>query len=128
MKILDVDIDKERISLGVKQLAEDPFDSSMKDFKKGSVVTCTVHKILDNGIEVRVGEGATGFIRKADLSRERSEQRPDRFAIGEKVDAKITTVDAKSRKISLSIKAREVEEEKKAMKDYGSGRVGCQPR
>ena len=125
VKILDVDVDKERISLGVKQLTKDPFDSSMKDFKKGSVVTCTVHKILDNGIEVRVGGGLTGFIRKADLSRERSEQRPDRFAIGEKVDAKVTTVDAKSRKISLSIKAREVEEEKKAMKDYGSAESGA---
>ncbi|MEE8504683.1 MAG: 30S ribosomal protein S1 [Kiloniellales bacterium] len=125
VKILDVDVDKERISLGVKQLTKDPFDSSMKDFKKGSVVTCTVHKILDNGIEVRVGGGLTGFIRKADLSRERSEQRPDRFAIGEKVDAKVTTVDAKSRKLSLSIKAREVEEEKKAMKDYGSAESGA---
>ena len=125
VKILDVDVDKERISLGIKQLTKDPFDSSMKDFKKGSVVTCTVHKILDNGIEVRVGDGVTGFIRKADLSRERSEQRPDRFAIGEKVDAKITTADAKSRKISLSIKAREVEEEKKAMKDYGSAESGA---
>ncbi len=125
VKILDVDVDKERISLGIKQLAEDPFDSSMKDIKKGSVVTCTVHKILDNGIEVRVGGGVTGFIRKADLSRERSEQRPDRFAIGEKVDAKITAVDAKNRKLSLSIKAREVEEEKKAMKDYGSAASGA---
>ncbi|MEE8506421.1 MAG: S1 RNA-binding domain-containing protein, partial [Kiloniellales bacterium] len=125
VKILDVDVDKERISLGIKQLAEDPFDSSMKDIKRGSVVTCTVHKILDSGIEVRVGDGVIGFIRKTDLSRERSEQRPDRFAIGEKVDAKVTTVDAKSRKISLSIKAREVEEEKKAMKDYGSAESGA---
>ncbi|MEE8188701.1 MAG: 30S ribosomal protein S1 [Kiloniellales bacterium] len=125
VKILDIDTVKERISLGIKQLGDDPFKSSLKEFKKGAVVTCTVHKVVDNGIEVRVGGGAIGFIRKADLSRERSEQRPDRFAVGEKVDAKITSIDSKSRKISLSIKAREVDEEKKAMKDYGSAESGA---
>ena len=84
-----------------------------------------VTAVQDNGIEVAVQDGLTGFIRKADLSRDRSEQRPDRFASGEKVDAKITAFDPKSRKISLSIKAREVDEDKQAMKEYGSSDSGA---
>ncbi len=125
VKVLDVDTTKERVSLGIKQLTEDPFAGALKDVKKGSVVTCTVRQIVDNGIEVTLGDGATGFIRKAELSRERSEQRPDRFAVGEKVDAKITAIDPKTRKISLSIKHREADEEKKAMADYGSAESGA---
>jgi len=81
--------------------------------------------ITDGGIEVQVGDGMPGFIRKSDLSRDRSEQRPDRFAVGEKVDAKVTAVDKATRKLSLSIKAREVEEEKKAMAEYGSSDSGA---
>jgi small subunit ribosomal protein S1 len=125
VKVLDVDVEKERISLGVKQLSDDPFASVASSHKKGDVVTCTVTTIQDSGIEVSLGDGMTGFIRKADLSRDRSEQRADRFAIGEKVDAKITAIDAKTRKLSLSIKAREVEEEKQAMADYGSSDSGA---
>jgi len=125
VKVLDVDTTKERVSLGIKQLTEDPFAGALKDVKKGMVVTCTVRQIVDNGVEVTLGDGATGFIRKAELSRERSEQRPDRFAVGEKVDAKITAVDAKTRKIALSIKQREADEEKKAMADYGSAESGA---
>ncbi len=125
VKVLDVDTTKERVSLGIKQLTDDPFAGALKDIKKGMVVTCTVRQIVDNGIEVTLGDGATGFIRKAELSRERSEQRPDRFAVGEKVDAKITAVEAKSRKIALSIKQREADEEKKAMADYGSAESGA---
>ena len=124
-KVLDVDTDKERISLGIKQLSEDPFESGASDLRKGVVVTCTVTTLTDNGLEVSVGEGLHGFIRKGDLSRDRSEQRPDRFAVGEKVDAKITQIDNKTRKLTLSIKAREVEEEKKAMADYGSSDSGA---
>ena len=124
-KVLDVDTDKERISLGIKQLSEDPFESGASDLRKGVVVTCTVTTLTDNGLEVSVGEGLHGFIRKGDLSRVRSEQRPDRFAVGEKVDAKITQIDNKTRKLTLSIKAREVEEEKKAMADYGSSDSGA---
>ena len=124
-KVLDVDTDKERISLGIKQLSEDPFESGASDLRKGAVVTCTVTTLTDNGLEVAVGEGLHGFIRKSDLSRDRSEQRPDRFAVGEKVDAKITQIDNKTRKLTLSIKAREVEEEKKAMADYGSSDSGA---
>ena len=91
---------------------------------KGSVVTATVTKVEDNGIEVEVS-GAIGFIRRADLSRDRSEQRPDRFAVGEKVDAKITNVDAKSRRMTLSIKAREIDEDKQVMAEFGSSDSGA---
>jgi small subunit ribosomal protein S1 len=122
VRVLDVDVEKERISLGIKQLASDPFESSLK---KGDVVTTTVTAVTDSGIEVTVGDGLPGFIRKAELSRDRAEQRPDRFAIGEKVDAKVTALDRATRKLSLSIKAREVEEEKKAMAEYGSSDSGA---
>jgi len=125
VKVLDVDVAKERISLGIKQLTEDVVEGGMKGLKKGDVVTCTVSKVTDGGIEVRVNEAVPGFIRKADLSRDRSEQRPDRFAVGEKVDAKVTSIDKGSRKIALSIKAREVEEEKKAMEEFGSSDSGA---
>ncbi|HYM04210.1 MAG TPA: 30S ribosomal protein S1 [Stellaceae bacterium] len=125
VRVLDVDVEKERISLGIKQLATDPFETSLASLKKGDVVTCTVTAVTDGGIEVTLGEGLPGFIRKAELSRDRAEQRPDRFAVGEKVDAKITTLDKANRKVTLSIKAREVEEEKKAMAEYGSSDSGA---
>jgi small subunit ribosomal protein S1 len=124
-KVLDVDVEKERISLGVKQLREDPYASAVKSLKKGNVVTCTVTGVLDSGIEVAVADGVTGFIRKSDLSRDRSEQRTDRFAVGEKVDAKITSIDSKTRRLSLSIKAREIEEEKEVMAEFGSQDSGA---
>ena len=124
-KILDVDIDKERISLGIKQLTDDPYAGQMASHRKGEVVTCTVTQLTDNGIEVSVGESLTGFIRRADLSRDRAEQRADRFAVGEKVDAVITNVDKKSRKLTLSIKARETAEEKQAVEEYGSSDSGA---
>ncbi len=125
VKVLDVDVEKERISLGIKQLASDPFESASVGLKKGDVVTCTVTATNDGGVEVSVGDGLTGFIRKADLSRDRSEQRPDRFAVGEKVDAKIISIEARARKVSLSIKAKEVEEEKAAMAEFGSSDSGA---
>jgi small subunit ribosomal protein S1 len=125
VKILDVDVEKERISLGIKQLSDDPFATATSQHKKGDVVTCTVTAVQDNGIEVSLGDGVTGFIRKPDLARERGDQRPDRFAIGEKVDAKITAIDSKTRKLSLSIKAREVDEDKQAMAEYGSSDSGA---
>jgi len=124
-KVLDVDVEKERISLGIKQLAEDLVGGAMADVKKGVVVTCTVSAIVDNGIEVRVNDSIPGFIRKSELSRDRSEQRPDRFATGEKVDAKVTQVDKSGRRVTLSIKAREADEEKKAMAEYGSTDAGA---
>ena len=125
VKVLDVDVEKERISLGIKQLQKDTFAEAANTLKKGSVVTCTVTAVVDGGIEVSVQDGLTGFIKKADLSRERSEQRPDRFAVGEKVDAKIVQVDPKSRRLTLSIKAKEVEEDKQAMAEFGSSDSGA---
>ena len=124
-KILDIDPEKERVSLGIKQLTGDPFDESISGFKKGSVVTCDVTAVLETGIEVSLAGGLNGFIRKNELSRDRAEQRSDRFAIGEKVDAKITQIDRANRKITLSIKARETEEERQAMAEYGSTDSGA---
>ena len=125
LEVLDIDIEKERISLGIKQLENDPFEAAMQSLKKGAVITATVTQVQENGVEVSAGEGVTGFIRKSDLSRERSEQRPDRFAVGEKVDAKITNIDRASRKITLSIKAREIDEDKEAMAQFGSSDSGA---
>jgi small subunit ribosomal protein S1 len=125
VRVLDVDIEKERISLGIKQLAHDPFEQSLAKLKKGDVVTSTVSAVSEGGVEVMLADGLPGFIRKAELSRDRSEQRPDRFAVGEKVDAKVIAVDRTARKVTLSIKAREVEEEKQAMAEYGSQDSGA---
>jgi small subunit ribosomal protein S1 len=125
VKVLDVDVSKERISLGIKQLTDDPFTGTTQNVKKGEVVTCTVQQVLDNGIEVQLTGGAIGFIRKAELSRDRSEQQPSRFAVGEKLDARVTAVDPRARKIALSIKQREIAEEKKAVADYGSSESGA---
>jgi len=124
-KILDVDVEKERISLGVKQLSEDKVGTGIEGMKKGQVVTCTIKSIQEAGIEVTVAEGIPGYIRKADLARDRQDQRTDRFAVGEKVDAKITSVDKATRKLNLSIKAFEMEEEKQAMADFGSTDSGA---
>ena len=124
-KVLDIDPEKERISLGIKQLTEDPFTTGAATIRKGIIVTTTVTKLLDTGIEVTVGDNMAGFVRKSELSRDRSEQRADRFAVGEKVDAKVTQIDQKNRKVTLSIKAREIEEEKKAMAEYGSSDSGA---
>ena len=124
-KVLDIDPDKERISLGIKQLTEDPFTTGAATIRKGIIVTTTVTNLLDTGIEVTIGDNMAGFIRKSELSRDRSEQRADRFAVGEKVDAKVTQIDQKNRKVTLSIKAREIEEEKKAMAEYGSSDSGA---
>jgi len=123
-KVLDVDVDKERISLGIKQLGDDPYSAATADLRKGQIVTGVVTQVQDNGIEVEVG-GAIGFIRKGDLARDRADQRPERFAVGEKVDAKITNIDKANRRIGLSIKSREVDEEKQAMADYGSTDSGA---
>ena len=125
VRILDVDPSKERVALGIKQLTDDPFEGSMKGMAKGAVVTCTVTEVTPNGIEISAADGVTGFIKKIDLSRERSEQRPDRFAVGEKVDAKILTVDQKKRTLTLSIKARELDEDKQALEQFGSTESGA---
>lgn len=124
-KVLDVDVEKERISLGIKQLQADPAAEVLDRVRKGDVVTCVVTKVEQNGIEVRVDEVLTGFIRRAELARDRGDQRPDKFAVGEKVDAKVTAVDRAARRLALTIKGKEVEEEREAMKEYGTADSGA---
>jgi small subunit ribosomal protein S1 len=125
VKVLDVDVEKERISLGIKQLEADPFEEGMTKLKKGEVVTGTISGTTETGVEVILPDDVPGFIRKSELSRDRSEQRPDRFAVGERVDAKVTAIDRATRRVTLSIKAREVDEEKRAMVEFGSSDSGA---
>ena len=124
-KVLDVDVEKERVSLGIKQLASDPMDSS--GFNRNDTVTCTVTEVTSGGIEVTFGDDGVvkSFIRKSDLSRDRAEQRPERFAVGDKVDARVTNVDKASRRVSLSIKALEIADEREAVEQYGSSDAGA---
>jgi small subunit ribosomal protein S1 len=124
-KVLDVDVEKERISLGVKQLQDDPAASVLSHVNKGDIVTCVVTAIQSNGIEVKVDEVLSGFIRRAELARDKADQRPDRFAVGERVDAKITGIDRAARKLQLTIKGKEVEEDKQAMAEFGSSDSGA---
>src|SRR5579863_4457656 len=124
-KVLDVDVEKERISLGIKQLKDDPAASVLEIVHKGDVVTCVVSAVQANGIEVKVNDVLTGFIRRAELARDKADQRPDRFAEGEKVDAKVVSVDRTARKLTLTIKGKEVEEEKQAMAEFGSSDSGA---
>lgn len=120
VKVLDVDVKKERISLGIKQLTEDPFAALMVTLRKGSVVTCTVIGISHNGIDVSINDLYESFIRKAELAHERSEQRPEAFTVGQKIEAKVTQIDTLNQRIHLSIKASEIDEEKQAMAEYAS--------
>ncbi len=124
-RVLDIDPEKERISLGIKQFDGDPAQPVLDEVKKGDSVTCTVASVLDNGIEVTVSGSLPGFIRRSELARDRGEQRPDRFAPGDRVDAKVTNIDRKDRRIVLSIKAHEVAEEQQVMADYGSSDAGA---
>ncbi|MEG6508307.1 30S ribosomal protein S1 [Methyloligella sp. 2.7D] len=127
--VLEADPEKERISLGIKQLGGDPFQgegASGDKLKKGARVTCEVTEVKDNGLEVKlIDYDLTAFVRRSDLSRERSEQRPDRFAAGEKFDAVITQFDPKAHKVGVSIKALEIAEEKEAVAQYGSTDSGA---
>ena len=92
--------------------------------KRGSVITVSVTSIEEGGIEVEY-EGTKSFIRRTDLSRDRAEQRPERFGVGDKVDVRVTNIDAKTRKLGMSIKAREIAEEKEAVQRYGSSDSGA---
>ena len=124
-KVLDIDAEKERISLGIKQLQDDPAADTLSRVHKNDVVTCIVTAVQANGIEVKVDDVLTGFIRRAELARDKSDQRPDRFAVGEKVDAKVTAIDRAARKLSLTIKGREMEEDKQAIQDFGTADSGA---
>ena len=122
-QILDFEIDKERISLGIKQLIDDPIGDI--DLKKGSIVTCTVVNAGKGGLDVEIGEGFPAFIKRNELSMDKSEQDPSRFELGQKVDAKITSFDKKSRRVTLSIKSLQISDEKDAIKQYGSKDSGA---
>jgi small subunit ribosomal protein S1 len=123
--VLDVDVEKERISLGVKQLAGDPM-ATAGEMKKGDVVTGEVAEVKESGIDVKiVGTDLTAFIKRSELARDRNDQRSDRFQIGQKVDARVTQFDRRTRKVTLSIKALEVAEEKEAIAQYGSSDSGA---
>jgi small subunit ribosomal protein S1 len=124
-KVLDVDVEKERISLGIKQLADDRMEAA-GDLKKGSVVTCEVTDVKEGGIDVKiVGNDLTTFIKRSELARDRGEQRPERFSVGQKVDARVTQFDRRTHKVQVSIKALEVAEEKEAIAQYGSTDSGA---
>jgi small subunit ribosomal protein S1 len=124
-QVLDVDVEKERISLGIKQLEGDPF-AEAGDIKKGAVVTCEITEVKESGLEVKlVGTDLTSFIKRSELARERSDQRTERFAVGEKVDARVTQFDRRAHKVTVSIKALEVAEEKEAIAQYGSSDSGA---
>ncbi|MEM1387567.1 MAG: S1 RNA-binding domain-containing protein, partial [Pseudomonadota bacterium] len=122
--VTEIDTDKERISLSIKAMEGDPFAEAVDGVKRGSVITVAVTAIEDGGIEVEY-EGMKSFIRRSDLSRDRAEQRPERFQVGDKVDVRVTNIDAKSRRMGLSIKAREIAEEKEAVEQYGSSDSGA---
>jgi small subunit ribosomal protein S1 len=122
-QVLDVDVEKERISLGVKQL-EGGLTETAQGLRKNAIVTAVVTAVEDGGIEVEV-EGMRGFIRRSDLGRDRADQRPERFSVGDKVDARVTQVDSKTRRVGLSIKALQIAEEKEAVAQYGSSDSGA---
>src|SRR5215213_6807073 len=125
-RVLDVDVEKERISLGIKQLAGDPMQGDV--YRKGQTIAATVTEITSGGIEVKFGEDdapVTAFIRKSDLSRDRADQRPERFAVGDRIDAQITNVDKAARRVSMSVKALEMAEEKEAIEKFGASDSGA---
>jgi len=125
-KVLDVDIEKERISLGIKQLGGDPMEGD--SYRKGQTVTATVLEVTSGGLEVKFGEDdapMTAFIRKADLSRDRGEQNPERFGVGDRLDAQITNIDRAARRVSLSVKALQMAEDKEAIEKFGSSDSGA---
>ena len=125
-KVLDVDVEKERISLGIKQLGGDPMEGDT--YRKGQTVTVTVTEVTSGGIEVKFGEDdapMTAFIRKSDLSRDRAEQNPERFGVGDRIDAQITNIDKAARRVSLSVKALQMAEDKEAIEKFGSSDSGA---
>ncbi len=130
-KVLDVDLGKERISLGIKQLTSDPFQAAPEgqetdSLRKGGVVTCEVLEVKEGGLEVKLtGTDLTAFIKRSELARDREDQKPERFAVGEKVDARVTLFDKRARKVAVSIKALAMAEEKEAIAQYGSADSGA---
>jgi small subunit ribosomal protein S1 len=126
-QVLDVDVEKERISLGIKQLAGDPMDTAAAgELKKGAVVTTEVTEVKESGIDVKIVDtDLVAFIKRSELARDRNDQRADRFQVGQKVDARVVLFDRRAGKVQLSIKALEVAEEREAMDKYGSSDSGA---
>ncbi len=122
--VSEVDTEKERISLSIKAADGDPYAEAIGGVKRGSIITVEVTKIEDGGVEVEY-EGMKSFIRRSDLARDRADQRPERFGVGDKVDVRVTNVNAKDRRLGLSIKAREIAEEKEAVEQFGSSDSGA---
>ena len=123
-QVTDIDIEKERISLSIKALEKDPYEDTINGLKRGQVVTVTISNLQENGVDVEYN-GLNSFIRRSDLSRDRSEQRSDKFVVGDKVDVRITNIDKANRKVNFSIKAKEIAEEKEAVQQYGSSDSGA---
>ena len=128
--VLDIDAEKERISLGIKQVDGDPMETAQtsqgQGLKKGSTVTCEVTAVQDGGLEVKLADSdMTAFVKRSDLSRDRSEQRPERFSVGDKFDAAVLSVDKATRKVNVSIKALQLAEEKEAVAQFGSSDSGA---
>ena len=123
--VLAIDPDKGRINLGIKQLTSDPFEESFKNIKRGSTVTCTVKSVNHSGLNVEIGNGVEAFIAKSDLSNDKIEQRPDRFSVGDRVDAQVIDIDKINRAIHISIKALEIAEQKQKISEYGSASSGA---
>ena len=124
-KVLNIDVDKDRVALGIKQLGTDPHEGLIEKFRKNMVVTCVVASTSHEGVEVNIDDKVTGFIKKIDLSSERSEQKTDKFAVGDRLDAKVISVDKAGRRLTLSVKALEIDERDKAIKEYGSTDSGA---
>ena len=124
-KVLNIDIEKDRVALGIKQLTEEPDQVVVDTYKKNMVVTCVVISTNNDGVEVSVDNNATSFIKKIDLSAERSEQKSERFVEGDRIDAKIISIEKSGRRLNLSIKALEIDEREKAIKEYGSTDSGA---
>ena len=124
-KVLNIDIDKDRVALGIKQLSMDPHEVLIEKFKKNMVVTCVVASTSHEGVDVNIDDKVTGFIKKVDLSSARSEQKTDKFAVGDRLDAKVVSVDKAGHRLTLSIKALEIDERNKAIKEYGSTDSGA---
>ena len=122
--VTEVDTEKERISLSIKGVEGDPFAEAIGGVKRGSIITVAVTAIEEGGVEVEY-EGMKSFIRRSDLSRDRADQRPERFQVGDKIDVRVTNIDPKTRRLGLSIKAREIAEEKEAVEQYGSSDSGA---
>jgi small subunit ribosomal protein S1 len=117
-RILDVNIEKERISLGIKQLTEDTFESSLKGIKKGSAVKGKISKVLEEGVEVEINEELHGFVKVTDLAKAKADQDVTKYNEGDEIEAKVVSIDRSSRKVALSVRALEIAAEKEAIAEY----------